>query len=156
VHSILRKNVTEGRMAKKQGVTITWLGHSAFHILTAKGSSILIDPWLNNPKAPVNSDSITQVDLILITHGHSDHMGNAEEVAAKTGAKLVAIYEIAKYFSLKGIENVQSLNKGGSMVFRDVRVTMVDARHSSGIDLNNTVLPGGEAAGERACSISCR
>jgi L-ascorbate metabolism protein UlaG (beta-lactamase superfamily) len=137
----------EHHMKKKQCVTITWLGHSAFHILTAKGTSILIDPWLKNPKAPPNIENITPVDIILISHGHSDHIGNAIEIAARTGAMVIAIYEIAQYLTRKGVANAQSINKGGSKKIQDVRITMVDAKHSSDIDAEGAVTPGGEAAG---------
>ncbi len=134
-------------MAKKESITITWLGHSAFHIITGKGTSILIDPWLKNPKAPAGAERIDRVDIILVSHGHSDHLGNTEEIARRTGATVVAIYEIVQYLTRRGVGNCQAVNKGGGTAIRDVRVTMVDAKHSSDIDVGETVFAGGEAAG---------
>ena len=134
-------------MAQHKGITITWLGHSAFHVVTKKGTSILLDPWLKNPKAPPAADRIEKVDIIAISHGHSDHLGNSEEIAKRTGATVVAIYEVAQYLTRKGVADVRAVNKGGSVTIRDVRITMVDAKHSSDIDVDGAAFPGGEAAG---------
>src|ERR1044071_4014115 len=80
---------------------LTWLGHAAFSITTPKGAVLLIDPWLRNPANPdvkAGKDplaSISKVDYILVTHGHRDHVGDAVEIARKTGAKLIANPELA-------------------------------------------------------------
>lgn len=126
---------------------IMWLGHSAFLIKSPLGKNILIDPWLENPKAPAGAKDIAPVDLILVSHGHSDHFGNAVEVAKRTGAPVVCIHEISLYLHRQGIASAQGMNKGGTREVKGVKVTMTDARHSSGIDMNGTVLNGGEAAG---------
>ncbi len=132
---------------RNKGVKLTWLGHSAFHVLTPDGTSILIDPWLKNPKAPAGAGTDLPVDIILVSHGHSDHLGDTIEIAGRTKAKVLSIFEITLYLTRKGISNVQALNKGGSVTIGDVCVTMVDAKHSSAIDADGTVFPGGEAAG---------
>src|SRR6476620_10740576 len=80
--------------ANAQETKVTWLGHAAFSITTPNGRVLLIDPWLRNPANPdVKSGkdpiaTVTKVDYILITHGHRDHVGDAVEIAKKTGASL--------------------------------------------------------------------
>lgn len=135
-------------MVRFNGIKVTWYGHDAFKLVSSKGKIILIDPWLDNPMAPEGAkDGLGNVDLILITHGHSDHLGNTIEIAKKTGALVACIYEMSLYLTSQGIERIQPMNKGGSFAFDDIVVTMVDASHSSGIDVNGKVIPGGEAAG---------
>ena len=73
---------------------LTWYGQSAFKIVSPNGKVLLVDPWLSNPifkDAKAEIDALKHVDLILITHGHSDHVGDAVEIGKKTGAKLVAL-----------------------------------------------------------------
>jgi L-ascorbate metabolism protein UlaG (beta-lactamase superfamily) len=126
---------------------ITWFGHSAFRIVSPGGTTILIDPWLDNPVAPPGAKEIGDVDLILITHGHSDHVGNTMELAMRTGATVIGIYELSLFLKGKGIITAEGMNKGGTMERHGIRVTMVDAKHSADIDAEGTVVPGGEAAG---------
>ncbi len=134
-------------MARFEGIRVTWLGHSAFKLVSPKGKVILIDPWLEHPLAPSGAkETIDKVDYILVTHGHGDHMGNTIEIAQKTGATAVAIYEIASYLSQKGLKNVIGMNKGGTVELNGIKVTMVDATHSSGIDDQGKLINGGEAA----------
>ena len=128
-------------------LSITWFGHSAFLLKSPGGKSVLIDPWLDNPKAPAGAKEIAPVDLILLTHGHSDHVGNTIDVAKRTKAPVIAIYEISLYLQEHGVSTAQGMNKGGTMRVNGLTVTMVDARHSSGIDAGGAVMPGGEPAG---------
>lgn len=132
---------------KTPKLSVTWFGHSAFLLESPLGVCVLIDPWLDNPKAPPGAKEVGKIELILITHGHGDHIGNTVELASKTGAKVVAIHEVSLYLTGKGLTNVQGMNKGGSLKSDGVTVTMVDARHSSDIDNESPPLPGGEAAG---------
>lgn len=133
---------------KPRGVTITWYGHSAFAVQSPGGKLIVVDPWLQNPNAPADAMAISGVDLILVTHGHSDHVGNTVEIAHTSGAMVVGIYELSLYFMSKGLKNVTGMNKGGTIVLDGLAITMVDARHSCDIDVDGkTVAPGGEAAG---------
>ena len=129
------------------GIKIIWYGHSAFLLESQRGKNILIDPWLDNPKAPAGAKDIADVDLILITHGHSDHIGNSVEIAKRTNAKIISIFEISLYISDQGITNTQGMNKGGTVDIDGVKVAMVDAKHSSGIDYNGRAIEGGEPAG---------
>jgi len=133
--------------SKQSGVNITWFGHSAFLFESPKGKRILIDPWLDNPKAPGGAKDIANIDLILITHGHSDHIGSTVEIVKRTNAKVIAIFEVCLYLAGLGVTTAQGMNKGGTIDFDGIKVTMVDARHSSGIDSNEKVIAGGDAAG---------
>ena len=125
-------------------LSITWLGHSAFSLRTPGGRTLLFDPWYTgNPKFPAGQ-APQHADLILVSHGHSDHSTDAAAVARKTGAPVVAIYEITSWLKQKGVIHVQPMNKGGTIEVAGLRITMTDARHSSTFD-DFTYL--GEAAG---------
>jgi len=131
----------------RQHCALTWYGHSAFKVETASGSTILIDPWLDNPKAPPGSTSLERIDMIFVTHGHGDHIGNTVELARQTGAKVICIHEVSLYLQSAGVTTTMGMNKGGTVEINGIKATMVDARHSSDIDIAGTVVPGGEAAG---------
>lgn len=128
-------------------VQLTWLGHSAFKAESPNGKIVLFDPWLENPKAPAGVKDIARVDLILISHGHSDHLGNTVEIAKRTNATVLAIFEVYLYLKSCGVMTAQGMNKGGTVNVDGIKVTMVDAKHSSDIDVNGNIVPGGEAAG---------
>jgi L-ascorbate metabolism protein UlaG (beta-lactamase superfamily) len=117
-----------------QTLAITWLGHSAFRLRTPGGKEILFDPWYSgNPAFPASARP-KAADLILISHGHSDHITDAAAMAKETGAAVVAIWEITSWLGSKGIKNVEPMNKGGTIVVKGLRITMTDARHSSSFD----------------------
>jgi len=128
-------------------ITIMWFGHSAFLLESASGKRVLIDPWLDNPKAPADAKGISDVHLICVTHGHDDHLGNTIELAKRMGAPVVCIHEVGLYLKSHGVSAIEAINKGGSTERDGVRVTMVDARHSGSLDVENPPLPGGEPAG---------
>jgi len=108
---------------------ITWLGHSAVLI---KGSKIVyIDPFLTgNPSASLAPEEIDQADVVIVTHDHSDHLGDAFPICQKTGATLVAIHEIAVEAEANGIA-VEGMNIGGTVESNGVLVHMVTAFHSA-------------------------
>lgn len=127
---------------------ITWLGHATFLIETPAGKRVLIDPWVkNNPVCPDKLKKLGSVDLILITHGHGDHIGDAVEIAKELRPPVVAIYETALWLGSKGVENVSGANKGGSQVISGIRIHMVHADHSCGIQDGDHIVYGGEAVG---------
>ena len=137
----------KANQAQREKLRLTWYGHSAFLMQAPNGKAVLVDPWLDNPKAPQGAKDIAPVELVLITHGHSDHVGNAVEIAKRTQANVVSIYEICLYLQSQGISKAQGMNKGGTMTVDGINVTMVDALHSSDLDVGGAVVPGGEAAG---------
>jgi len=131
-----------------QGLKLTWLGHSNFRILNTGGQVVLIDPWFTeNPASPEKSIPKKKVDLVLITHGHFDHLGDAIEIAKKHGPKVIGIFELCAWLQKKGVENCSPMNLGGSQSAADVRVTMVPARHSSGIQEDGQMIYAGEPCG---------
>ncbi len=112
----------------------TYLGHAAFKI-EADGKTIFVDPWLGGPTSPIKVEDITSADIVLVTHDHGDH-GYEEgvQICKKTGATFVAINELGiKAKSKDGVENVHTLNIGGSVVVDGVTITLVQAFHSAGI-----------------------
>lgn len=136
-----------------ENMKVQWLGHSGFSIVSPGGLKILIDPWFEHPlkvegaKEKAIEDGI---DIILLTHGHSDHIGNTVEIAKATKCKVVAIYEVMLFLAQQGVpqEQLVGINKGGTFREGDLRATMVDASHSAGIDVDGKVVAsGGEAAG---------
>jgi L-ascorbate metabolism protein UlaG (beta-lactamase superfamily) len=125
-------------------VKITWLGHSAFEI--DSGDRIVVDPFLTgNPNAPKRWQDV-KCDIIAITHGHGDHVGDAIDIARKNDAVIVAIHEIAQFFSKLGLK-VESMNIGATIQVLETKFTMVHAIHSSGISGEKLMIEGGEAAG---------
>ena len=125
---------------------IVWYGHSAFKIKTPNGKILLIDPWITNPlnkDSRKHIDELTRVDLIFITHAHGDHIGNSVDIAKKTGAKLVATYDLGKAMVIyEGYPEGQfgyetTGNFGGEVVLLDgeLKVLFVPAVHSSGLEI---------------------
>ncbi len=110
---------------------LTYFGHATFQIET-DGTTILVDPFLvDNPHTDVSPDALDP-DVILLTHAHFDHIADAPSIATRTGALVVANFEIVQHFQQQhGHENVQPLNEGGRVEFEWGNVEAVHARHSS-------------------------
>ena len=126
---------------------ITWLGHSTFQFRLESGEVILMDPWTNgNPSYPAGH-SFDRLDVMLITHGHFDHIADAVDLARKFKPQVIANYEICAWLESKGVENACGMNKGGAQQAGPVKVTMTNALHSSGISDEGRILYGGEAGG---------
>lgn len=133
-----------------KGVTISFLGHACFEIVSPEGEHILIDPWLKeNPQSPAGAADRDKLDFILVSHAHMDHLGDTFDLAKKHGASVIAMPEIARYLIRKGLapERAIGMNKGGSYAAGSLRVTMVQAIHSSSLVEGDQVVYGGEAAG---------
>jgi L-ascorbate metabolism protein UlaG (beta-lactamase superfamily) len=120
-------------MNASNGTQITWLGHSTVLIQTAKGTNILVDPYIaQNPSYPQDFALPAKIHYILLTHGHGDHIADAVPVATRHGATAVAVFELASYVGAKGVANTIGMNLGGTVQLDDVAATMVDAKHSAG------------------------
>jgi len=97
---------------------LTWHGHACFTIVADDGTRLMIDPWLDeNPVADIRSDQVGELDFLLVTHGHSDHFADAEKIARRTGATVIATFEIVSFLQSKGIEKVHALHIGGGHRF---------------------------------------
>jgi L-ascorbate metabolism protein UlaG (beta-lactamase superfamily) len=133
---------SKGRLA------ITWLGHSTFLITTPGGTRIVTDPWLDgNPMCPPDRKRIDAADLILLSHGHSDHCGDIVPVSRSTGAPILAIHELSVWLEGKGLQNVRGMNMGGTVAIAGLEVTMVPAVHSSSVVDEGVSIYMGEPAG---------
>lgn len=131
-----------------KGIQLTWLGHATFRIQTPEGKTILIDPWImGNPACPASEKNVSKVDVMLCTHGHYDHIGDAVEIAKKLDPRVVGIFELCGWMESKGVKQVAPMNKGGTQAVEGVKVTMVHAVHSCGIKDGDQIIYGGEACG---------
>ncbi|HHN81726.1 MAG TPA: metal-dependent hydrolase [Methanomicrobia archaeon] len=109
---------------------IEFLGHSAFRIAAQK--TVLIDPFLsNNPRSSVKPGDLNDIDMVLVTHGHGDHLGDAIEIAKNNDAVFVAMYELAHYAASKGVNQFEPMNIGGTIDVGGIKITMTNATHSS-------------------------
>ena len=129
-------------MGLDRDTTFTWYGHACVEVGTPGGKTILIDPWFGNPRSPRSADSVQRCDLLLVTHGHSDHMGDAVALASRLRPTWPCIHEMSLWLGRRlpgGNDASMGMNKGGTVDVAGVRVTMVRADHSAG-DWN----PGGE------------
>jgi len=139
-------------MAIGRDTSFTWLGHAAVEVRTPGDKVILFDPWLGNPRSPRTADSVDRCDLLLVTHGHGDHMGDAVALASRLRPAWPCMHEMSLWLSRRlpgGSDQVTGFNKGGTVEAAGVRVTMVPAEHSAG-DWNaseETTLYLGEPAG---------
>jgi L-ascorbate metabolism protein UlaG (beta-lactamase superfamily) len=124
---------------------LTWYGHAAFKVVTPQGHVLFLDPWLVNPVNPDGQEDvnkITKADLILVSHGHFDHVGNAVEIAKKTGAKLVTTFDLGNALAAygdypKNQVGYDSLgNFGGTVHFfnGDITIAFIPAVHSSSVN----------------------
>ena len=132
--------------AAAQETKLKWFGHAAFSITTPKGKVLLIDPWIKNPSNPEakeNKDpfaSIPKVDFILLTHGHRDHVGEAIEIAKRTGAMLIAnpelafnLVKLADFPTKQAGDYIMQMGNEIEIADGEIRVAMTPAVHSSSV-----------------------
>ena len=131
-----------------KGIRLTWLGHATFRIETPGGKTVIIDPWvMGNPKCPASEKQVKKVDILLCTHGHGDHIGDAVEIAKQHSPAVVGNPELCRWLGKKGVKQLAEMNKGGTQTVGDLKVTMVHADHSCGIQDGDEMVYGGEACG---------
>ena len=137
---------------------LKWLGHAFFKIYAKNNKVIYVDPWKDFP--PGNEqfpkdEKVDDADIVLITHGHFDHLGDSVSIVTETSRyrqlKVLSNFEITLYLMEQGIkqETVQAMNKGGTVTVDGLSFSLVDARHSSGIGpfKPQALIEGGEAGG---------
>ncbi len=124
---------------------ITWYGHACFLLEGSK--RVLIDPFLTgNPLAPVKPEDV-RVDVIVVTHGHGDHLGDTVEIAKNSDAQVVCIHELSRILAKENVETV-GMNIGGTITAGGVSVTMVPALHSADVeDEKGDIISAGSPAG---------
>lgn len=112
---------------------LVYYGHSAFEV-GVDGKKILVDPWLNNPLSPVKPEEVSGVDLVIVTHGHSDHVGDAVTILKNNPkAKVVAVFELANHVAEQAGDPGRAVggNMGGPMLVDGLKIALVPANHSS-------------------------
>jgi L-ascorbate metabolism protein UlaG (beta-lactamase superfamily) len=113
-------------------LSVTWLGHATLLVISSKGMRVLVDPFLaNNPSCPAAAKRVGAVDLMLVTHGHSDHCEDAATIARESGATLVASPELAGWLGRQGAKHLRPMNIGGRQTLAGLQIAMVPAVHSS-------------------------
>jgi len=122
-------------MSLPNGAKITWYGHSCFRIDTAGGRTIILDPYFENPNSPIKAEAVDRCDLLLVSHGHFDHFGDALQIKSRLRPIWPCIHELSLWLPRRlpaGDEGVIGMNKGGTVEAAGLRVTMVGADHSAG------------------------
>lgn len=122
---------------------LTYYGHACFSV-AAGGQILLFDPYITpNPLAQRIDVSNIAADFILVSHGHGDHVADVQTIAARTGATIIAPYEVGEWFDKQGVKNVQAMNHGGAAQTSFGRVKLTAAVHSSS-------MPDGSSGGNPA------
>ena len=134
------------------GITVRWLGHASFLITTDSGRRIFLDPWVKeNPVCPIRFEDIDKADIVCVTHGHPDHLGDAIEIVKKVGGVLICSPELGLIAEKKGIpydgQNSYPMNIGGSVRIKDVEVIMTNAVHTTDTWEKGELVTGSGACG---------
>lgn len=136
-------------MLAAQRPSFTYLGHSTVRCDLPDDRVVLIDPWVGqNPSCPDELKTFERIDAMLITHGHFDHMGDAVELAKEYEPEIVVgTFEVCSWLESQGVENCSGMNLGGTQDVLDLRVTQVQAIHTSAISGGDRLIEGGAATG---------
>ena len=134
-------------MSPTETSELTWLGQAAFHLRTPEGRSLLLDPWFESPLFPKTWPRPADVDAVLVTHGHVDHVGEAVALAERHKAPVVAPAELCHWLRKSGVADARAMNKGGRVTIAGVEVAMVPADHSSGFLFEDAIVYGGDPVG---------
>ena len=128
-------------------IPLTWLGHASFRLDSPGGKRIYVDPWLTgNPKCPEAEQTPDRIDLIALTHGHGDHVGDTVALWKQFQPPVVALVELRRWLDEQGVTAegmTHAPNKGGTVLVEGIKLTLTDANHSSSG-------PDGEYLGEPA------
>ncbi len=113
--------------------TLTWLGHASFRLDTDGGERIYVDPWVSGPTCPESEKTPERADAIVVTHGHGDHSADVVELQRALDCKVLGMVELGAWLNRSGVpeDAVVAFNKGGTVTVGGVRVTLVNAFHSS-------------------------
>ncbi len=137
-------NFLVAKRERVMGMKVTWLGHAAFLIEGSK--KVVIDPFLSgNPSCPLKPQDL-HVDVVAVTHGHGDHLGDAAEISTQCNAPVICIHELSRYLFTQGV-NAIGMNIGGTAEVRGVKFTMVNAVHSADVEENGRLISTGCSAG---------
>ena len=130
-------------------VALTWLGHAAFRFDTPGGKRVYVDPFLDNPKCPDSEKEPERVDLIALTHGHDDHLGDTVELAKQFDCPVIAQVDLRGWLSTQGLSEdmTQAPNKGGTVDRDGIKITLTNAHHSSSGFENGGIVYLGEPCG---------
>lgn len=129
-----------------RGFRLTWLGHSAFELVTKGGRTVLFDPWLaGNPSTPEALRAPARADVIALSHAHGDHAGDVAALAKRLGCPVVCGYECSQWLAGQGVTTCLPMGKGGTQQAAGLSFTMTHATHSSSFDVAGQPYGGGEA-----------
>jgi len=146
---VVGERASDSSRLRVMATELTWLGHSAFRVESSGGKRIYVDPFLKgNPRCPKGELEPERCDLVVLTHGHGDHVGDTVSIHQRFGCPVVAQVELRGWLTGKGVEDdgqAHSMNKGGTTSVAGVTITLTSANHSSST-------PDGTYAGE-SCGI---
>ena len=114
--------------------TFTWFGHSCWEVRTPGGKTVIFDPWYSNPSSPKRADAVDACEVLLVSHGHADHLGDALMVGSRTRPTWPCIHEMSLWLgrNFAHKDGLIGFNKGGTVEAAGLKVTMVRAEHSGG------------------------
>jgi L-ascorbate metabolism protein UlaG (beta-lactamase superfamily) len=135
---------------EKKALQINWLGHSCFEFRSPEGKVVLVDPFLSgNPVLTESQRVVKEADIIAVTHGHADHVGDTMRIYSALRPKVIACYELVLHLQSLGLAQTDSigLNIGGETVVKNIGIAVVPASHSSTFAIGDKLYPAGLACG---------